>query len=170
MLYGIVVIGLTGAILMVYAEYLALWRRYEKRSKSAADAETKYNTDLDTMSREIDRIKIAHEKDRAELVEMVNKARQDAAAWQTESLKLKAANSDLEATVTELKLTNMSLEKRNAAVYEHSTTAIQLLTELVEQTGIQPPQLGSQWYIPDEEATDVTPFAPFAPLGEDEPL
>lgn len=167
MLYGIVIIGLTGTILMVYAEYLALWRRYEKRGKSAADAETKYNADLDTLSREIDRLKIAHEQARAELVEMVNKARQDAAAWQTESLKLKATNDSLEATVVELKLTNMAFEKRNTAVYEHSTTAIQLLTELVEQTGIQPPQLGPRWYIPDEEATDVTPFAP---LGEDEPL
>jgi len=149
MLYGFVIIGLTGTILMVYAEYLALWRRYEKRGKSAADAETKYNTDLDTMSREIDRIKIAHEKDRAELVEMVNKARQDAAAWQTESLKLKAANSELEATVTELKLTNMAFEKNNRTTYEHATTMIQLMWELVEQTGITPPQLGPAEYIDD---------------------
>lgn len=136
MLYGIVIIGLTGTILMVYAEYLALWRRYEKRSKSAADAETKYNADLDTLSREIDRLKIAHEKDRAELVELVNKARQDAAAWQTESLKLKATNDSLEATVTELKLANMSFAKRNRTVYDNATMAGQLLLELVQQTEI----------------------------------
>lgn len=136
MLYGIVIIGLTGAILIMYAEYLSLWRRYEKRVASAADAETKYNADLDTMSREIDRLKIAHEQARAELVEMVNKARQDAAAWQTESLKLKATNDSLEATVVELKLSNMSFEKRNRTVYDNATMAGQLLLELVQQTEI----------------------------------
>lgn len=167
MLYGIVIIGLTGTILMVYAEYLALWRRYEKRGKSAADAETKYNADLDTLSREIDRLKIAHEQARGELVELVNTARQDAAAWQTESLKLKATNDSLEATVMELKLTNMSFEKRNQATYDNATTAIQLLWELVDQTGIKPPQLGPPWYVSDEETPAVTPFAP---LDENEPL
>lgn len=153
MLYGIVIIGLTGTILMVYAEYLALWRRYEKRSKSASDAETKYNADLDTLSRGIDRIKIAHEQARAELVEMVNTARQDAAAWQTESLKLKAANDEFESSMAALKLSNLSLEKRNQAVYDNATTSIQLLWELVDQTGITPPQLGPAEYI-DELDTD----------------
>lgn len=153
MLYGFVIIGLTGAICLVYGEYLALWRRYEQRGELATKAETKYNADLATLSREIDRNKVGHEKARAELVELVNKAREDAAAWQTESLKLKAANDELEATVTELKLTNMAFEKNNRTTYEHTTTVIQLLWELVEQTGITPPQLGPAEYI-DELGTD----------------
>lgn len=153
MLYGIVVIGLTSVIVLVYADYLKLERQCEKLGESAQKAKVGYNANLGTLSREIDRLKIAHEQARGELVEMVNKAREDAAAWQTESLRLKAANDEREATVNELKLSNLSLEKRNQAVYDNATTSIQLLWELVDQTGITPPQLGPAEYI-DELDTD----------------
>lgn len=140
MLYGFVIIAMTGAILAVYSDYLKLERRYAKLLGAAGKAELEYDANLKTLSREIDRIKVDHEKARAELVELINKAREDAAAWQTESLRLKAANDEYEAAVTELKLSNMAFEKNNRTTYEHTTTVIQLLWELVEQTGITPPQ------------------------------